>query len=305
MNNIVYCYKDLDTVGNEIAVAVEKLHGSSQVITHQQQVVDDKGSIVFHYPPLGPESDYVRELSVDLAKMKNVRQIPSVREMALHGRIVDQYVTFGQWMPSAWLFRSMDEVKEKINEIEFPVISFSNNGERRILKEASDGLIEATDVFKGNGYPLAESGRRQRGYVFWMIELIQQMPSWRVIMFAKKYAIVIRYSKTLYHHGAEKIFPMDVISEQIVELLKYVFAFMLDNSFSWGSVEVLAGADRVRKVASPFISFYSASWPKNWFLDGGMIFETETGEQWKSTGIPAIRWYELVAKCILEGDFDD
>ncbi len=298
MNNIVYCYKDLDTVGNEIAVAIEKLHGSSQIITHQQQVVDDKGSIVFHYPPPGPESDYVRELSVDLAKMKNVRQVPSVREMALHGRIVDQYVTFGQWMPSAWLFRSMDEVKEKINEIEFPIISLSNNGEKRILKEASDGLIEAAELFRGKGYPLTELQRRQTGYAFWTIELIQQMPSWRVIMFAKKYAIVIR-------HGDGKIFPMDVISEQIVELLKYVFAFMLDNSFSWGSVEVLAGGDRVRRVASPFISFYSANWPKDWFLDGGMIFETETGEQWKSTGIPAIRWYELVAKCILEGDFNE
>lgn len=293
---VVYCYNDGEKAGSEIAACIEARQGSSQIFTHAEHIDDEQGVVAFHYPPQGPEADHVQTLAETLSSKKKIVQIPSAREMRLHNRIVDQYVSFGQWMPSGWLFRNMDDFKAQVNKIPFPVVSMSNSGDVRPIKDSAAGLIECAEAFKGQGH-LLSSGKRQTGYIFWMTELVQQSSSWRVFMFVNRYAVVVR-------HGDGRAYPMDVLSEQLVELLKYAYAFMLDNCFTWGSVEILAGADRMRQVRSPFVGFFSMNWPKRWFLDGGMIFETTTGEHWESTGIPAVRWYDLCAEQILSGGFD-
>jgi hypothetical protein len=296
---MIYCFKDMETVGDEVAAHVQKLGGASQMITHPAQVEGGEGVKVFHYPPMGNEGEYVLELAEEIAaKHSDIVHVPDLRVMRLHGCIVDQYVAFGQWMPSSWLFRTMDEVQAKINDVPFPIMSIANSGERRQLNNPSEAYVDAAECLNGNGFPLA-SGKRQNGYVFWQIELVEQAPSWRVFVFARKYAIAVR----LGSDGA--IYPMDVLSDSITELLKYTYAFILDNKFDWASVEVLAGADRVRGNKSPFIGSISVNWPKNWFLNGGMIFETKTGLEWASTGIPAVRWYSVVAKELMGGLNED
>ncbi|GAG05566.1 unnamed protein product, partial [marine sediment metagenome] len=234
--------------------------------------------------------DYVRELAADIGKRNpGIVQIPSLREIKLSGFIVDQWVNFGQWMPSAWLMRSMDEVKEQVNDILFPVVSVSNSGDRRPIENPTEAFVDATECFNGNGFLLA-NGKRQTDYVFWQTVLSECAPSWRVWMFANKYAVVVQVGTP------PSVFPMDVLSESIEEILKYVYAFTIDNNLAWSSVEVVAGADRVREIKSPFIGSVSVNWPQKWFLDGGMIFETTNGHEWESTGIPAVRWYSVVAK---------
>ena len=291
---MIYCYKDQESVGTEVAAWVQKYKGSSQIITHPAHVEGGEGVKVFCYPPTGAEGDYVLELVSEIAtRNKWVEQIPSLRVMRLTGKMVDQAMTFGQWMPSGWLFRTMEEVKAGIDELIYPVYSLSNSGDIRPIENSSEAYTDAVECFKGDGF-LLSNGKRQTGYVYFQTVLSEMASSWRVFMFAQKYAIIVQA-------GSDKVFPMDVLSEQLVELLKYVYAFMLDNSFQWGSVEVLAGADRVRGIRSPFIGSISANWPKNWFLEGGMIFETADGLDWKSTGIPAVRWYSVVAKELTHG----
>lgn len=291
---MIYCFNDREQVGAEVAAWIKKYEGSSQIVTHPAQIEGGEGVKFFAYPPQGPEGEYVLSISEEINKQyPGIEIIPSLRVMRLHDKVIDQAMTFGQWMPSGWLFRNMDEVQKKINDVIFPVNSLSNSGDVRPLENPSEAYVDATECFNGNGFPLA-NGKRQTNYVYFQTILTDLAPSWRVFLFNLKYAIVCRM-------GDGKVYPMDVLSEQILELLKYAFAFMLDNNFKWGSVEVLAGSDRVREVRSPFIGSISTSWPKDWFLNGGMIFETSNGYEWESTGIPAIRWYQVVAKELVSG----
>jgi hypothetical protein len=292
---IVYCFNDRDTTGQEIRAWVQKHGAQAQIVTHAQQIESGEDAYLFAYMPEGPETEFVREFIEDTYKNKKVKLIPSIQAARWHGRKVDQYVSFGQWMPTAWLIRSDEEMKQQINDIPYPVLSVANSGEGRVLHDAQEALIDATECLHGGGFAL-ESGKFQKGYVYWTIPIQQPSPVWRVIMFAQKYAIPVLMG--------DKIYPMDVMSSEIEELLQYCWAFFHDNRLKFGSVLVTPGMDVMRGVRGPYIEEYFANWPRDWFMSGGMIFETkDNGAKWESTGIPAVRWYDVVAKAIVNGEY--
>jgi len=290
---MIYCYNDRESVGAEVAAWVKKYKGSSQLITHPAQVEGGEGVKVFAYPAKGGEGDYILAMMEEIAKrFPGIEFVPDLRVMRLNGRIVNQAMVFGQWMPSGWLYQSMDEVRAGINDMVYPLYSMSNSGDRRAIESPSDAYVDATECFKGKGI-LLESGKIQKDYSYFQTELRQPANCWRVFMFRKRYAVIVMIPSK----NGPNVMPMDVISEQLAELLKYVTAFVMDNGFDWGSVEVLAGSDIVREVRSPFVMSISTGWPQEWLKQGGMIFESkDKGFTWESTGIPAVRWYQIVAK---------
>ena len=207
-------------------------------------------------------------------------------------------------MPSTFLFRSIEEAMSAVNDLPYPIVSYSNSNpdrNKRILEGADSAFMEAATVFKEPGLALP-TGSFQQGYVFWQPEVNRQGLTWYVFMAARRYAVV-----TQVPTGASQATPachietVELLTERMVELLRYVYAFVLDNDFKWASVEVVAGEDPVREIASPFICGISASWPFAWFEQGGMVFETTDGSNWQPTGVPAVKIFNLVASAILEG----
>lgn len=294
---MIYCYNDREQAGAEVAAYIKKNNGSSQVITHPAQVEGGEDVKAFCYLPISREAAYVLELAETIHKEHpEIEIVPDLKVMRLQKRLINQAMTFGQWMPSGWLVRSMAELQKIINEMPYPVNSLSNSGDRRLMLNPSDIYVEALECFKGEGIALSNE-LRQKKYAYYQVELLERAPSWRVFLFAMKYAVMVNFG-----NGPDfKVYPIDVLSDQLLELLRYVYAFMLDNQYQWGSVEIACGSDPVRSIRSPFVGSISTNWPKDWFLNGGMIFETKDGMNWESTGIPAVRWYSVVAKELVNG----
>ena len=303
---MIYCYNDPFSWGRELHAEIEKRKGAAQMMTHALQVPDDKGTYTFTCMSR-KEREYVKALNEELGQKKNIVQIPSLKEGRLYDELVEQYKEFGSWMPSTFLFRSLEQATANINEVPYPIVSTSNTDHklnRRLLEQPDDALAEAIQVFSENGKPLP-GGNVQKDYLFWQPNVNRQKVTWHIFMATKRYAVITEVpSGTNPYDPNTPISTVEVLSHPMTELLKYVYVFCLDHDFKWVSVEVVAGTDVVQQVASPFVLGMSVSWPSWWFERGGMIFETENGTDWKSTGVPAVALWGLMADAILKGEFD-
>lgn len=303
---MTYCYNDVYSWGRELHASIEKHKGSAQMFTHALQVPDEPGVHTF-LNITDKERDYVKELNEELGSKQQICQIPSLGEGRLHDERLPQYQLFGPWMPTTWLLTSITEVSRQLNALVYPIVSVSSARawqNRRLLENPDEAFQDAVLAFSLHGKCLVTGGH-QKDYVLWQPVVDRGHGRWAVFMAAKRYAAVTR----LLGDGNPSdpqlpIEPIDVLDERIVEVLKYTAAFVREYNLNWVSVEVLAGLDPVRKIASPFVMEVATSWPFAWFRRGGMIFESDNGLDWTSTGLPSSRVFDVLATSILEGRFN-
>jgi hypothetical protein len=300
---IIYCYNDMQSWGSELACEINRLKASSQMMTHAVQVTDEKGTVAFLHV-YDREEQYVSELSEEIAKKSNVLQIPDNRMIRLHNDLAQQYTELGQWMPSTYLLRNAEHAVSHLNDLPYPIISRSSKYAQRntrVLRTVDQAVAEISQVFSEEGLEIYRGGR-QKDYVLWQPAWETQGQIFHVFMLGRKYAVI-----TVVPAGGDPAEPIsaftpcEVLNEVLDEILNVAYIFAEDNEFDWVSMEIAPARDRVQHVARPFVLSISASWPFEWFERGGLIFEGNNGTDWHSTGIPAVKIWNVVADWIIKG----
>lgn len=303
---MIYCYNDPYSWGRDLQAYIERRKGSAQMMTHATQVPDESGTYAFiHQSP--KERDYTKDLAEDIARKTNVNLIPNIELCRLHDELIRQFRLYGAWMPTSWLFRSIEESTSFINDLPYPIISTSNQSHvinRHFLESPDDAFEEMNVVFRGEGRPIAGGNKAQKDYVFWQVNAARNEVRWHVFMAAKRYAYILQVPEGFNPYDpATPINTIEIVNEQLIEVLKFVYAFCFEYDLNWAVAEVMAGVDPVRQLATPFIMGVRTSWPNWWIERGGMVFESDNGEAWTSTGVPAVRVLDVMAGAILEGRF--
>ena len=298
---IIYCYHDLFQWGPELAAEIQKRKGSSQMMTHAVQVENEIGTGVFIHVS-DRERQYTQELAAEIGKKENVLMVPTAREISLHDDLLAAYGEFGQWMPTTWLLQSLEQVQDCLNDMPYPIVSLTRSKairHQRILQDPEQAYAEAVAVFGDEGLLLV-GGTSQRGYLIWQPRIQIAELRWNVFMLGKRYAVITQTAT-----GVDPTLPgiafrvVDVMKPEYASLLDFCRGFVMACDLDWACIEVVAMPQKPG-VVIPFVTGYSVSWPMAWFERGGMIFESDCGLPWQSTGIPAVKMWSVVAGCIME-----
>lgn len=299
---IIYCYHDMFSWGPELAANIQRLKGSAQMMTHAVQVEDEVGTGAFIHVS-DRERQYTQELAAVLGEKHNILMVPSAREIALHDDLIAQYAQFGHWMPTTWVLQSIEQVQDCINDLPYPIISstrLKSLRDQRILTDPEQAFEEASLVFGEHGLQLA-SGQNQKDYIIWQPTYEIAGVRWHVFVLGKRYAVITETSVGVDPAQPGSAFrTVDVLKEQHIGLLDFVRGFVADNDLDWACVEVMASKSEHAGTVVPFVTGYMVSWPMAWFERGGMIFESDCGLPWQSTGIPAVKIWNVVAQWMLD-----
>lgn len=299
---IIYCYHDMFSWGPELAAEIQKRKGSSQMMTHAVQVEDEIGTAAFIHVS-DRERQYTQELAGVLGKKQNVLMVPSAREIAMHDDLLAQYEDFGQWMPTTWVLRSMEQAKDVIKDLPYPIVSSTSRKamrDQRVLGDPEQAFAEASSVFGEQGLQMT-SGQMQQGYLIWQPTYEISGVRWHVFILGKRYAVITETSMGVDPAQPSSAFKMiDVLSPQHVGLLDFVRGFAEDANLDWACVEVTATKSEQAGTFLPFVTGFSVSWPMAWFERSGMIFKGGRDVPWESTGIPAVKIWMVVSEWIME-----
>lgn len=299
---IIYCYHDMFSWGTEVAANVQRLKGSAQMMTHAVQVEDEVGTAVFIHVS-ERERQYTQELATLIAQKQNVLMVPSARGIALHDDLFAQYQEFGHWMPTTWILQSMEQAEAVINDLPYPIVSLTRGKalqDQRILADPEQAFNEASAVFGEQGLQM-RSGKNQQGYLIWQPTYRLSGVRWHVFILGKRYAVITETSMGVDPAQPGAAFNViDVLQPQHIGLLDFVRGFAEDENLDWACVEVTGTKSEEAATLVPFISGYSVNWPMAWFERGGMIFQSHCGMPWESTGIPAVKIWNVVAEWMME-----
>ena len=279
---MIYCYNDSQGYGRKLYDAVNENRGSTNMIGMAAQVPNEPQSIVYINID-GTQA--AQDVYYNLCQYEHIKLIPSQRIVEMSNDCMEQQSEIGKWLPSGWIIDNLRDAVGLIQKVNYPIYDFPDVNRRAII-ENSD---EAFKLISGKFFPKSE---RKEFYLRTVVECKEN--EWFVFMLGKKYAFAAR----TYNNSFAMI---DSMNDRYNELLKYAYTFMADENINWASVKVICGADKERKVISPFIDNVYASFPFYWLQTGGMMFEVDNDGNWKSTGKPALRIFDFAAKMMNEG----
>jgi hypothetical protein len=296
---MIYCYNDIQGYGRKLYDAVNANNGSANMIGMAAQVPNEPQSIVYINLD-GTQA--AQDVYYNLCQLDNVRIIPSHRVVEMSDNCMLQQSEISKWLPSGWIVDNLRDAVGTIQRISYPVCDLSNPKKRIRIENSDEAFRHIAGIFNSKSTAPkkiylrteidSESALQKKVYFRTEIDSVDN--EWFVFMLGKKYAFAAR----TYNNSFAMI---DSVNEQYNELLKYVYAFMSDEDISWASVKVICGADKEMKYISVFVDNIYASFPFDWLQTGGMMFETDNGYDWKSTGKPALRIFDFAAKMINEG----
>jgi len=266
--------------------------------------VPDRPDTVVYYRNSIKNMEEVIETIEEVSQKKNVFLIPQIHESRLYYNKVKQAEAYPAWMPPTWHITSADEAAKKLEEIDFPFVSKSHEGRRsinvRLVKNREEALKEIEASFFGEGLPM-EFGKRQKGYVFWQEFLPDNPYDWRVTVIAKKYAYAIRRQNRKdipLASGSGFLEYHADLNAELEKLLSYAVKFARENNCLLCAVDVLR--DRKGRMV---ICEAECTWGRGGVDYKGRIFEFKDGK-WIPTVYTLDRQYDLIAKAIIDGEFE-
>ena len=252
------------------------------MISHAAQVPNEHESIVYVN---FDGSDSVNRIYNELIEYENVYIIPEERVAGMSNNPIGLYNQVNKWIPSSWFMRDLRTAVGVIQKIAFPVVKYNSDGTKEYIETSEHAFKKCVKAF---------DAKNPEPYFYLRSTVDSRDNEWFVFMLGKKYAFAAKIHEDKYQ-------MINVMNEQHNELLKYAYAFMKDEDINWAAVKVICGLDKNKGVISPFIDNVYASFPMDWLMTGGMVFESDNGTDWKSTGKPALRIFDFAAKMIIEG----
>ena len=245
------------------------------------------------------ERTYTKQL-VKLLNEKGVTTIPSLQESILYDDKVEQYKTFGNWMPFTVLFENDTDAFKYCREAKFPIVSKTAQGAGasnvRILTNWQDTLVEVCRTFSLGGMPVYQ-GNTQKGYVLWQDYVPNLNHNWRVFIMAKKHAVVTKRWNSPRSNKVDDNGEIKQIDYLKPELLNYVRKFVDTFDFNWCAVDVVETKDGFKVLET------SVGFPFWWFEKGGVIFKYHG--YWCETSSKATDIWKILLETIKEGYFNE
>ncbi len=305
----VYVYRDGQGWHQKLSNSLNLMGVHTQLFLTEQAVENmDEHSVVFiHMTHYGLDlREQNKQLVEKVAERDDLFLIPTIGECRLYDDKILQYQTFGERMPKTWHITNFDDAIENVKQIKFPFISKSSKGAGssniRFLKTRKQALEEIDTVFKREGITCWLKDK-QKDYLLWQEFIPNNLNDWRVILIAKKYAMILkRYNRPdiPFASGSGDIEPvqnLDSCKQHMI--LAYTREFANAFNFSFLGVDIIFdGRDN-----QPLILETTTGWSFEGYLDCP-VFEFSNGE-WNPTEYNGKTMFDLVAKLIVTKEFEE
>jgi len=309
----LYCFKDAFNWGERLAVEIRNNSGEANVFTHPKAVPDQLDTAAFIKPTHFPleEVEQIQALHDEFEKFDQTIRIPSYFEHRINNNKLLQYKKFGTWMLPALVTEDHIKALAAIDAVEYPVFSKSSAGNGatgiRILDAKPAAFAEVQAAFSEEGVRTLPA-HNQKDYIIFQ-NIIKNKPAFthRILLFAKRYAVIVRHhanEETGLTNGIGKIEMIDVMEPHLHNLLQWCTSFVDEFDLRFAIMNVLCEIQKDDDVHKPHLVSVSANWPMEWFDSGGLIFRRKVDNRWESTGEPASRFFHFLANAILNGSYD-
>lgn len=301
---MIYAYDDINNWGEKICNAVESFGENAKLFKNPYDVPDEIGNIVFiHMMHLPVHERLITKHAAEvLGNYKNITMIPSLKECRLYDDKVEQYLSFGSWMPDTELFTQADDAMCYLVDDPprgYPFVSKSREGAGasnvRIIRDGMAAVSEINYAFN-DGIPIY-GGNIQHGYLLWQEFVPNLEINWRVFIMAKRYAIVTKRwneaGKQQVNDNGE-IHQVNELTEDIEELIDFAYRFVEEKDFGWCAIDIVEGEH------CAYVLETSTGFPFWWMEKGGQIFE-RFDDCWSASGYRADQVFSVLAKLIIEG----
>lgn len=306
MQRRLFAYDDALGWGKMLCAAFADLGHSASLFTRARTVPDEEGVVAFIHLTHLPFSERRKNktLAEKLHKKNNIRLIPTINECRLYDDKVLQFQQLEQWMPKTWYVTDRAEVEPLVDSIGFPIVSKTREGAGssnvRLIETKAQALAEAQAVFSKRGLKCFRKNC-QRGYLLWQEFLAQNPNDWRVVLLAKKYAMILkRYNRPdlPFASGSGRFEMIAKATTALEDLLSHARVFASELNFTLLGVDIVYGKNR-----NPVILETTVGWDLSVYSEC-VFFEHKAG-RWVPTEYRGKTMFRLIAQAIMRRDFDD
>jgi len=303
----IWVYKDKQGWYQKLFDSLQRLGIHSRIFLEEQEIdITDNHPIVFiHMTHYGVDlREQNKQLVEKLTKRNNLCLIPTIVECRLYDNKILQYKSFPDWMPKTWYITNFEEAIKIIDIIEFPFISKASEGAGssnvRFIENRKQALEEDNKVFKEDGITCWLKNK-QKGYLLWQKFIPGNSNDWRVILLAKKYAMILkRYNRPdiPFASGSGNMECIQEISSiEHQSALEYTRAFAEKFDFVFLGVDILFD-----KKNKPIILETTTGWGFDAYSNCRIFEFTKSG--WVPTQYKGRTMFDLVAKLITTNKFE-
>jgi len=302
----VFAYADFQGWGRMLYESLNCMDHEAHLFSQPLEVPDEEDVVCFihmtHYGLDKRERD--KKVVEELNKKKNILLIPTIEECRLYDDKVSQYhfQDFKNWMPETWHITNRQKAIELAKSINYPIVSKASSGAGssnvRFLCSTREALREVELAFGSLGIPL-HLKNKQTGYVFWQEFLSGNSNDWRVVLLAKKYAMVLKRNNRLdlpFASGSGDSKQITKKTKQLDSIMTHTLNFASSMNF------LFLGTDIIYNEKGQPVILESTT---GWYLPGysECVFFEWCGTEWMPTTYQGKTMFDLVAKAILSGEF--
>jgi len=302
----LFVYDDKKKWGQRVCDEYKALKGIALFFTKSSEVPDEEDVAVFvlmmHYGLA--QREYDKKLMEELSKKQKITLIPTSIEGRMFDDKIFQTKLFENWMPKTYYETDYKKAIQLVDNMKYPFISKASEGASasnlRFIINKQEALNEVEKVFSKEGITLWIKNK-QKGYILWQ-EYIPQPDKndWRVILIAKKYAIVneryIKNDKLPFASGSEKRRMVKKLDNKIISLLDFSYKFAKEFNLSMICTDIVIDSDKYLVLENgPAWGMYA--YPK-------CVWFEKTVSGWVPTKYIGDDQFKLIAKAIQNKEFD-
>lgn len=300
----LFAYDDVGGWGKAISASFSNLGHKTKLFTSANEVPEGPDVVCFVHMYHQPEFRTKHKRMMEELDQKELLLIPSIKEARLYDDKVKQFQTFPKWMPKTWHIENFEEAVDLASKISYPMISKSADGAGssniRFIKNKEQAIREVHKVFSVNGIRLHYPSTYQKGYILWQEFLAGNTNDWRVILLAKKYAIILKRenrSNIPFASGSGVFTQITKLNDEMTCLLDFTLSFVSESNLLFTGVDIVYD-----KKNDPVVLEYTCGWGFDAYANC-RFFEYEDNK-WILTKYIGRQTFDVVSKAILAGEFD-
>jgi glutathione synthase/RimK-type ligase-like ATP-grasp enzyme len=273
------------------------------IFSDSSEIIDQENTYVFlHMRHAMRFREVDKKLAESLAQLKNIVMIPTIYECRLYDDKIRQSKGLSKWMPKTLYLTTSTEAQMALRGVSFPLISKSNIGAGssniRMLENESQAKEEIKLTFEGEGIVI-HSNLRQRNYLLWQEFCPKNENDWRVILIARRYAMVLkRYNRPNlpFASGSGNFDFITNLNTDIEQMLNLTYDFASEYGFTFVGVDIVKNKNNKYVILE-----MTAGW--NMDVYTGCRFFERVNDNWLPTEYYGPDQFLLIAKSIIDGNF--
>ncbi len=301
---IVLSYDDRHGWGRLFVESMLEFKGvECRLFTRFEEVPDLANIFVYIHPDHLINRDIDRTMIEGFQEYSNAIFMPSKMELLVYDEKVRQTELYSEYLPPTRIITSLDSALSCISELQFPIISKSNEGAAssniRFLESPDAAYLEAQSVFSENGIPRHDSrnlGLVQKDYVLWQDFLGGNENDWRVVMLGRRFAWILkRYNRSdlPFASGSGLVEPIIHLNPEIAEILDYSLSFANHFSLNFTGIDLVRDDEKKLRVLET-----TTGWGKKAFES--RVFELSNNGEWRKTAFRGKDQWKIASLAMAE-----